>query len=172
MFQDCLVPEDAILPDAIGLKGPLACLDSARFGIAWGAVGAAQACFDEAVRYAKTRIQFDKPIASFQLEQNKLAQMMTEITASQLLAHRLAALRQAGKHEPAQTSMAKRHNVDVALRAARTCRDILGASGITEEYQCMRHMLNLESVYTYEGTHDIHGLILGERITGIGAFKG
>ena len=172
VFQDCLVPEDAILPDAAGLKGPLACLDSARFGIAWGAVGAAQACFDEAVRYSKTRIQFDKPIASFQLVQNKLAQMMTEITNSQLLASRLAALRQAGKHEAAQTSMAKRHNVDVALRAARTCRDILGASGITEEYQCMRHMLNLESVYTYEGTHDIHGLILGERITGIGAFKG
>jgi glutaryl-CoA dehydrogenase len=172
VLQDCLVPEDAILPDAAGLKGPLACLDSARFGIAWGAVGAAQACFDEAVRYSKTRIQFDKPIASFQLVQNKLAQMMTEITNSQLLASRLAALRQAGKHEPAQTSMAKRHNVDVALRAARTCRDILGASGITEEYQCMRHMLNLESVYTYEGTHDIHGLILGERITGIGAFKG
>jgi glutaryl-CoA dehydrogenase len=172
VFQDCLVPEDAILPDAAGLKGPLACLDSARFGIAWGAVGAAQACFDEAVRYSKTRIQFDKPIASFQLVQNKLAQMMTEITASQLLASRLAALRQAGKHEAAQTSMAKRHNVDVALRAARTCRDILGASGITEEYQCMRHMMNLESVFTYEGTHDIHGLILGERITGIGAFKG
>ncbi len=172
VLEDCFVPEDAILPGAKGLKAALSCLDSARFGIAWGAVGAAQACFDEAVRYSKTRIQFDKPIASFQLVQNKLAQMLTEITEAQLVAWRLGKLRDEGKHEPAQTSLAKRLNVDMALRAARVCRDILGASGITEEYQCLRHALNLESVFTYEGTHDIHGLILGERITGIPAYKG
>ena len=172
VLEDCLVPRDAILPEGEGLAAPLSCLDSARYGIAWGAIGAAQACFDEAVRYSKSRIQFDRPIAAFQLVQNKLAQMMTEITAAQLIAWRLGQLRDAGKHEPAQTSLAKRNNVDMALRAARTCRDILGASGITEEYQCMRHMMNLESVSTYEGTHDIHGLVLGERITGIPAFKG
>jgi glutaryl-CoA dehydrogenase len=172
VLEDCLVPEDALLPGGEGLKAPLACLDSARYGIAWGALGAAQACLDEATRYAKTRIQFGKPIASFQLVQNKLAQMMTELTAGQLVAWRLGKLRDEGKHEPAQTSLAKRMNVDLALRAARVARDILGASGITEEYQALRHALNLESVYTYEGTHDIHGLVLGERITGIAAFKG
>jgi glutaryl-CoA dehydrogenase len=172
VLEDCLVPEDAILPGAEGLKAPLSCLDSARYGIAWGALGAAQACLDEATRYSKTRIQFDRPIASFQLVQNKLAGMLTELTSGQLVAWRLGKLRDEGKHEPAQTSLAKRMNVDLALRAARVCRDILGASGITEEYQCLRHALNLESVYTYEGTHDIHGLVLGERITGIAAFKG
>jgi glutaryl-CoA dehydrogenase len=171
VLEDCLVPEDAILPGAEGLKAPLSCLDSARYGIAWGALGAASACLDEAVRYSKTRIQFDKPIASFQLVQNKLAQMLTEITAGQLIAWRLGKLRDEGKHEPAQTSLAKRNNVDLALRAARVTRDILGASGITEEYQALRHALNLESVFTYEGTHDIHGLVLGERITGIAAYK-
>ncbi len=143
VLEDCLVPEDAILPGAEGLKGPLSCLDSARYGIAWGAVGAAQACFDEAVRYSKTRIQFDRPIAGFQLVQNKLAQMLTDITAAQLIAWRLGKLRDEGKHEPAQTSLAKRSNVEMALRAARTTRDILGASGITEEYQALRHALNL-----------------------------
>jgi len=172
VLEDCLVPEDAILPGVTGLKGPLSCLDSARYGIAWGAVGAAQACFDEALRYSKTRVQFDRPIAGFQLVQNKFAHMLTEITSSQLQAWRLGKLRDEGRHEPAQTSLAKRHNVDVALRTARTCRDILGASGITEEYQCLRHALNLESVFTYEGTHDIHALILGERVTGIPAYKG
>jgi glutaryl-CoA dehydrogenase len=172
MFEDCLVPEGALLPGVDGLKGPLACLDSARYGIAWGAVGAAQACFDEAVRYSKTRIQFDRPIAGFQLVQNKLAEMLTDITQAQLVAWRLGQLRDQGKHEPAQTSLAKRANVAMALKAARTTRDILGASGITEEYQALRHALNLESVYTYEGTHDIHALVLGERVTGIPAFKG
>ena len=172
VLEDCLVPESAMLPGAEGLKGPLSCLDSARYGIAWGAVGAAQGCFDEALRYSKTRIQFDRPIAGFQLVQNKFAQMLTEITAAQLIAWRLGRLRDDGKHEPAQTSLAKRHNVDMALRTARTCRDILGASGITEEYQCLRHALNLESVITYEGTHDIHALVLGERVTGIAAYKG
>ena len=172
VLEDCHVPESAMLPGAEGLKGPLSCLDSARYGIAWGAVGAAQGCFDEALRYSKTRIQFDRPIAGFQLVQNKFAQMLTEITAAQLIAWRLGKLRDDGKHEPAQTSLAKRHNVDVALRTARTCRDILGASGITEEYQCLRHALNLESVITYEGTHDIHALVLGERVTGIAAYKG
>ena len=172
VLEDCLVPESAMLPGAEGLKGPLSCLDSARYGIAWGAVGAAQGCFDEALRYSKTRIQFDRPIAGFQLVQNKFAQMLTEITAAQLIAWRLGRLRDDGKHEAAQTSLAKRHNVDVALRTARVCRDILGASGITEEYQCLRHALNLESVITYEGTHDIHALVLGERVTGIAAYKG
>ena len=172
VLEDCLVPESAMLPGAEGLKGPLSCLDSARYGIAWGAVGAAQGCFDEALRYSKTRIQFDRPIAGFQLVQNKFAQMLTEITAAQLIAWRLGRLRDDGKHEPAQTSLAKRHNVDMALRTARVCRDILGASGITEEYQCLRHALNLESVITYEGTHDIHALVLGERVTGIAAYKG
>ena len=172
VLEDCLVPESAMLPGAEGLKGPLSCLDSARYGIAWGAVGAAQGCFDEALRYSKTRIQFDRPIAGFQMVQNKFAQMLTEITAAQLIAWRLGRLRDDGKHEPAQTSLAKRHNVDVALRTARICRDILGASGITEEYQCLRHALNLESVITYEGTHDIHALVLGERVTGIAAYKG
>ncbi len=172
VLEDCLVPEDAIMPGGAGLKAPLSCLDSARYGIAWGAVGAAQACFDEALRYSKSRIQFDRPIAGFQLVQNKFAHMLTEITSSQLQAWRLGRLWDEGKHEPAQTSLAKRHNVDVALRAARMCRDILGASGITEEYHSLRHALNLESVYTYEGTHDIHALILGERITGIPAYKG
>jgi glutaryl-CoA dehydrogenase len=172
VLEDCLVEEGAMLPGAEGLKGPLACLDSARYGIAWGAVGAAQSCFDEALRYAKTRVQFDRPIAGFQLVQNKFAQMLTEITAAQLVAWRLGQLRDAGRHEPAQTSLAKRNNVDVALRVARVCRDILGASGITEEYQALRHALNLESVFTYEGTHDIHALVLGERVTGIPAYKG
>jgi glutaryl-CoA dehydrogenase len=172
VLEDCRVPEGAMLPGADGLKGPLACLDSARYGIAWGAIGAAQACFDEAVRYSKTRIQFDRPIAGFQLVQNKLADMLTDITHAQLVAWRLGRLKDEGKHEPAQTSLAKRANVAMALKAARTTRDILGASGITEEYQALRHALNLESVSTYEGTHDIHALVLGERVTGISAFKG
>jgi len=170
-LEDCRVPADAILPGAEGLKGPLSCLDSARYGIAWGALGAAQACFDEAVQYSLHRVQFDRPIAGFQLVQNKLAEMLTDLTAGQLVAWRLGRLKDEGKADAAQVSLAKRGNVALALRAARTTRDILGASGITEEYQCMRHMLNLESVSTYEGTHDIHALVLGEKVTGISAFK-
>jgi glutaryl-CoA dehydrogenase len=172
VLEDCMVPESAMLPGADGLGAPLSCLDSARYGISWGAVGAAQACLDEAVRYSKSRIQFDRPIAGFQLVQHKLAEMLTDITAAQLLSWRLGRLWDEGKHEAAQTSLAKRNNVAIALRAARMTRDILGASGITEEYQALRHALNLESVYTYEGTHDIHGLVLGEKVTGIPAYKG
>jgi len=171
VLEDCLLPRDAVLPGVEGLKGPLSCLDAARFGIAWGVLGAAQACFDEALQYGLHRVQFGRPIAGFQMVQRKLADMATEITAGQLLAWRLGVLKDAGKSDGVQVSMAKRANVDLALRAARTTRDILGASGITEEYQCMRHMLNLESVFTYEGTHDIHALILGERLTGLSAFK-
>ncbi|MHC4821278.1 MAG: acyl-CoA dehydrogenase family protein, partial [Planctomycetota bacterium] len=172
VMEDCLIPAGAIFPEGEGRAAPLSCLDSARYGIAWGAIGAAQACFDEALEYAQSRVQFDRPIAGFQLVQNKLANMATDITNAQLLAWRVGCLKDQGKHHPTQVSMAKRFNVDMALRASRVARDMLGASGITEEYQCMRHMLNLESVITYEGTHDIHGLILGERITGLNAFKG
>jgi len=169
-FADCHIPADAILPGAKGLKGPLSCLTQARYGIAWGAIGAAQACFDEALRYSKIRIQFDKPIASFQLVQAKLAWMATEITKAQLLALRLGRLKDAGESLPSQVSMAKMNNVKIALDIARMCRDILGANGITDEYQCGRHMANLESVITYEGTHDIHLLVIGEALTGIPAY--
>jgi glutaryl-CoA dehydrogenase len=172
LLEDCLVPRDAMLPGAEGLKGPLSCLESARYGIAWGALGAAQACFDEALQYGLHRVQFGRPIAGFQLVQKKLADIATEITAGQLIAWRLGVLKDAGKADAAQVSMAKRNNVALALRAARTTRDILGASGITDEYGCIRHMLNLESVFTYEGTDDIHALILGERLTGLAAFQG
>ncbi len=172
VMEDCFVRSDAVLPGIEGLKGPLSCLESARFGIAWGAIGAAQACFDEALQYGLHRVQFDRPIAGFQLVQKKLADMATEITAGQLMAWRLGVLKDAGKADVVQVSMAKRNNVALALRAARVTRDILGASGITEEYHCMRHMMNLESVFTYEGTDDIHALILGERLTGLAAFKG
>jgi glutaryl-CoA dehydrogenase len=169
-FQDCFVPAEAMLPGVLGLKGPLSCLTQARYGIAWGGVGAAQACLDEALRYSKTRIQFDKPIASFQLVQQKLAWMATEITKAQGLALRVGRLKEAGEATPAQVSMAKMNNVKVALDSARLTRDILGANGITNEYQCFRHMVNLESVITYEGTHDIHALIIGNELTGIPAF--
>jgi glutaryl-CoA dehydrogenase len=172
LLEDCLVPRDAMLPGAEGLKGPLSCLESARYGIAWGVLGAAQACFDEALQYGLHRVQFGRPIAGFQLVQKKLADIATEITAGQLIAWRLGVLKDAGKADAAQVSMAKRNNVALALRAARTTRDILGASGITDEYGCIRHMLNLESVFTYEGTDDIHALILGERLTGLAAFQG
>jgi glutaryl-CoA dehydrogenase len=147
------------------------CLDSARFGIAWGAIGAAMDCYDSARRYAMERIQFDKPIASFQLIQKKLSEMLTEITKAQLLTFRLGQLKNAGKATTAQISMAKRNNVDMALHIAREARQIHGGMGITGEYPIMRHMMNLESVITYEGTHDIHLLILGNEITGISAFK-
>jgi glutaryl-CoA dehydrogenase len=159
------------LPCTKGLQSPLSCLNQARYGIAWGALGAAMACYDEAVTYAKTRIQFDKPIASFQLIQQKLAGMLTEITKGQLVCLQLGRLKDAGKVTPQQVSLAKMNNVFQALQIARETRDILGASGITDEYQCGRHLCNLESVFTYEGTHNIHTLILGEWITGIPAFK-
>ena len=170
ILQDVRIPESNLMPEAFGLKGPLSCLTQARYGIAWGAIGAAMACYDEALDYAKTRIQFDKPIASFQLIQNKLVYMITEITKMQLLALQLGRLKDSGEMVHTQVSMAKRNNVAEALEIARLARDILGANGITSEYQAMRHMANLETVKTYEGTHDIHALIIGADITGIPAF--
>jgi glutaryl-CoA dehydrogenase len=165
------IPAENILPGVQGLKGPLHCLSSARYGIAWGVIGAAMDCYDAALRYALERQQFGKPIASFQLQQKKLAEALTEITKAQLLAWRLGTLRNEGKVTPAQVSMAKRNNVAMALNIARELRQVLGAMGITNDYPMMRHMMNLESVITYEGTHDIHLLITGNEITGIAAFK-
>jgi glutaryl-CoA dehydrogenase len=169
-FQDVRLPEDALLPETGGLKSPLMCLTQARYGIAWGAIGAAIACFTSARDYAVGRVQFGKPIAAFQLTQAKLAEIYTEIVKAQLLALRLGQLKDAGKATYLHVSVAKRNNVWQALQAARTCREILGANGITDEYPVIRHMVNLESVYTYEGTHDIHTLILGEELTGMAAF--
>ena len=169
-FRDCVLPADAILPKSAGLKSPLLCLNHARYGIAWGAIGAAMACYEEAREYAAQRVQFGKPIASYQLVQRKLALMLTELTKAQLLAWRLAQLKDAGKATHTQISMAKRNNVAMAVEVARTARDILGGVGILDEYQSFRHMCNLESVKTYEGTDDMHLLILGEHITGISAF--
>lgn len=171
ILQDVEIPKENILPNVKGLKGPLSCLTQARYGIAWGAVGASCAVFDEVLNYAKSRIQFDKPIAGFQLVQNKLAWMATEITKSQLLAYRLGQLRADGKLRPQHVSMAKRNNVGIALEIARVGRDILGANGISSEYHTFRHMNNLESVNTYEGTFDIHTLIIGEDLTGIPAYS-
>ena len=171
IFDNVKVPKENLLPNKDGLGAPLMCLDSARYGIAWGAIGAAMDCYDTALRYAKERIQFNKPIASFQLQQKKLAEMITEITKAQLLTWRLGTLRNEGKATSAQISMAKRNNVAMALNIAREARQVLGAMGITGEYSIMRHMMNLESVVTYEGTHDIHLLITGYDITGIPAFK-
>jgi len=171
IMDDVLIPEDNLLPKSQGLKSPLMCLNQARYGIAWGAIGAAMACFDCVVDYTKGRTQFGKPIAGFQLVQEKLARMLTEITKGQLLAWRLGRLKDEGKLHFAQTSMAKRNNVGIALETARLARDLMGASGITLEYPVFRHMCNLESVYTYEGTDHIHTLILGEAITGIPAYK-
>lgn len=170
IFEDCRVPASQIL-NVKGLKGPFSCLNNARFGISWGVLGAAMACYDEALNYAQTRIQFDKPIASFQLIQAKLVHMLTEITKGQLLALQVGRLKDQGTVQPVQISMAKMNNVAKALEIARMARDILGASGITYEYQTGRHMLNLESVNTYEGTEDIHRLIIGHHITGIPAFR-
>lgn len=172
VFDDVIVPKENILPNVKGLKGPLTCLSSARYGIAWGAIGAAMDCYDAALRYAQERIQFGKPIAAFQLQQKKLAEAVTEITKAQLLAWRLGTLRNEGKASAAQISMAKRNNVNMALVIARETRQILGAMGITGDFPMMRHMMNLESVITYEGTHDIHLLITGHEITGIPAYKG
>ncbi len=171
IFDNVKVPKENLLPGKSGLGAPMMCLDSARYGIAWGAIGAAMDCYDTALRYSKERIQFDKPIAGFQLQQKKLAEMITEITKAQLLTWRLGVLRNEGKATTAQISMAKRNNVDMAINIAREARQMLGGMGITGEYSIMRHSMNLESVITYEGTHDIHLLITGADITGIPAFK-
>lgn len=171
IFDNVKVPKENLLPGKSGLGAPLGCLDSARYGIAWGAIGAAMDCYDTALRYAKERIQFGKPIAATQLQQKKLAEMITEITKAQLLAFRLGQLKNEGRATTAQISMAKRNNVEMAINIAREARQVLGGMGITGEYSIMRHMMNLESVITYEGTHDIHLLITGADITGLPAFQ-
>ena len=171
VFDNVKIPKENILPNRDGLGAPLGCLDSARYGIAWGTIGTAMDCYDTALRYAKERIQFGKPIAAFQLQQKKLAEMITEITKAQFLTWRLGVLRNEGRATTAQISMCKRNNVDMALKIAREARQVLGAMGITGEYSIMRHMMNLESVITYEGTHDIHLLITGLDITGENAFQ-
>jgi glutaryl-CoA dehydrogenase len=171
VFDNVRVPKENILPNVKGLKGPLGCLTKARYGIAWGTVGAAMDCYDTALRYSKERIQFDRPIGAFQLQQKKLAEMLTEITKAQLLNWRLGVLMSDGRATPAQVSMAKRNGCEIAAQIARDARQVLGAMGITGEYPIMRHMMNLESVITYEGTHDVHLLITGMDITGFNAFK-
>ena len=171
VFDNVKVPKENLLPNVKGLKGPLGCLNSARYGISWGAIGAALDCYDSALRYSKERIQFGKPIGAFQLTQKKLAEMITEITKAQLLTWRLGVLKNENRATPAQISMAKRNNVNMALQIAREARQIHGGMGITGEYPIMRHMMNLESVITYEGTHDIHLLITGNDITGLPAFE-
>jgi len=170
VLQDVHLPQDALLPKSDGLKSPLMCLTQARYGISWGVVGAAMACFEEAVSYAKNRVMFGKPIGGFQLQQARLADMLAEITKAQLLCLQLGRLKDQGKMRPEQVSLAKRNNVNMATDIARETRRLLGANGILAEYQAMRHMANLESVYTYEGTHDVHTLVLGQSITGISAF--
>jgi glutaryl-CoA dehydrogenase len=170
VFDNVKVPKENLLPGRSGLGAPLSCLDSARYGIAWGAIGAALDCYDSALRYSKERKQFGRPIAGFQLQQKKLAEMITEITKAQLLTFRLGQLKNEGRATSAQISMAKRNNVDMALKVAREARQMHGGMGITNEYPIMRHMMNLESVVTYEGTHDIHLLITGLDITGENAF--
>ncbi len=170
VFEDVRVPADALLPKSGGLKSPLMCLTQARYGISWGALGAAMACFEEASSYAKTRIMFDRPIGGFQLQQLRLAEMLTEIVKGQLLCVQLGRLKDRGEFTPQQVSLAKRNNVSIATDIARETRRLLGANGILAEYAAMRHMANLESVYTYEGTHDVHTLILGQSVTGLNAF--
>ena len=170
VLQDVKVPKDAILPKSGGMKSPLSCLTQARYGIAWGAIGAATACYDEAVRYAQNRVMFDRPIGQTQIQQVRLADLLTEITKAQLLTLQLGRLKDAGTMTPQQVSLAKRNNVNMATECAREARRLLGANGILIEYHSMRHMANLESVYTYEGTHDMHSLILGQEITGLSAF--
>jgi glutaryl-CoA dehydrogenase len=170
ILEDVHLPKDALLPKSGGLKSPLSCLSQARYGIAWGAIGAAMACYDEALSYAKQRIMFDRPIGQTQIQQVRLADMLTEITKAQLLALQLGRLKDAGTVTPQQVSLAKRNNVNMACECAREARRLLGANGILVEYHSMRHLANLESVYTYEGTHDMHSLILGEAVTGLGAF--
>jgi glutaryl-CoA dehydrogenase len=169
-LQDVHLPADAILPKTGGVKSPLMCLTQARYGIAWGAIGAAMACYDEALRYSKQRVMFDKPIGQTQIQQVRLADMLTEITKAQFLTLQLGRLKDAGTLTPAQVSLAKRNNVNMATEIAREARRLLGANGILAEYHSMRHMANLESVYTYEGTHDMHSLILGQEVTGLNAF--
>ena len=171
IFDNVKVPKENLLPNKSGLGAPLGCLDSARYGIAWGAIGAAMDCYDTALRYSQERMQFDRPIGQFQLQQKKLAEMITEITKAQLLAWLLGVLKNEGRATTAQISMAKRNNVDMAINIAREARQMLGGMGITGEYPIMRHMMNLESVITYEGTHDIHLLITGMDVTGLNAFK-
>ncbi len=171
VFEDVKVPKENVFPDIRGLRGPLSCLTKARYGIAWGAIGAALDCYDSSLRYSLEREQFGKPIGGFQLTQKKLAEMITEITKAQLLVWRLGSLMNEGRHTPAQVSMAKRNNVHMALEIAREARQIHGGMGITSEYPCMRHLMNLETVLTYEGTHDIHLLITGMDVTGLNAFK-
>jgi glutaryl-CoA dehydrogenase len=171
VFQDVCVPADAILPKSGGLKSPLMCLTQARYGISWGAIGAAMACYEESLAYSKNRVMFDKPIAGFQLQQARLAEMVTEIVKAQLVSLHLGRLKDLGKMTPQQVSLAKRNNVNMATDIAREARRLLGANGILAEYASMRHMANLESVYTYEGTHDVHTLILGQAVTGISAFN-
>lgn len=171
VFDQVKVPKENVFPDVKGLKGPLGCLNQARYGIAWGALGAAMDCYDAALRYSKERIQFDRPIGGFQLQQKKLAEMITEITKGQLLVWRLGVLRNENRATPAQISMAKRNSVETALNVAREARQMLGGMGITGEFPIMRHMMNLESVVTYEGTHDIHLLVTGMDVTGLNAFK-
>ena len=171
VFQDLALPADAILPKSGGLKSPLMCLTQARYGISWGAIGAAMACFEEALEYSKNRIMFDRPIGAFQIQQERLAEMLTEIVKAQLVSLHLGRLKDAGTFTPQQVSLAKRNNVSIATDIAREARRLLGANGILAEYSAMRHMANLESVYTYEGTHDIHSLVLGQALTGLNAFK-
>jgi glutaryl-CoA dehydrogenase len=171
VFQDVHLPADALLPKSGGLKSPLMCLTQARYGISWGAIGAAMACFEEAADYAQHRVMFDRPIGGFQIQQVRLADMLTEIVKAQLVSLHLGRMKDAGTFTPQQVSLAKRNNVNIATDIAREARRLLGANGILAEYSAMRHMANLESVYTYEGTHDVHALILGQAITGLNAFK-
>jgi len=171
VFSDVALPADAILPKSGGLKSPLMCLTQARYGISWGAIGAAMACFEEAVEYSKQRIMFDRPIGGFQIQQERLADMLTEIVKAQLVSLHLGRQKDAGTYTPQMVSLAKRNNVNMATDCARETRRLLGANGILAEYSAMRHMANLESVYTYEGTHDVHSLILGQAVTGLNAFK-
>jgi glutaryl-CoA dehydrogenase len=171
VFQDVHLPADALLPKSGGLKSPLMCLTQARYGISWGAIGAAMACFEEAADYAQHRVMFDRPIGGFQIQQVRLADMLTEIVKAQLVSLHLGRMKDAGTFTPQQVSLAKRNNVNMATDIAREARRLLGANGILAEYSAMRHMANLESVYTYEGTHDVHALILGQAITGLNAFK-
>jgi glutaryl-CoA dehydrogenase len=172
VLEDVRIPKDYLLPDAKGLRPALMCLTQARYGIAWGAVGSAMACYDESVSYAKSRVMFDRPIGGFQIQQARLAEMLTAITQAQLLCVQLGRIKDRGTMRPEQVSLAKRNNVNMACDVAREARRLLGASGILAEYQAMRHLANLESVYTYEGTHDIHTLVLGEAITGMSAYSG
>jgi glutaryl-CoA dehydrogenase len=171
VFQDVVLPPGALLPKSSGLKSPLMCLTQARYGISWGAIGAAMACFEEALAYSKARVMFDRPIGGFQIQQERLADMLTEIVKAQLVSLHLGRLKDAGTFTPQQVSLAKRNNVSMATDIAREARRLLGANGILAEYAAMRHMENLESVYTYEGTHDVHSLVLGQALTGLNAFK-